>query len=63
MTMFDRQKLSISRRISIAPMMDWSDSPKTQWSINGLRAMKSACSSSVAVASACSVFDRTGATR
>jgi hypothetical protein len=44
-----RMKL-LDRRISVAPMMDWSDSRKLRCSVNKLRLAETACSSFVAAA-------------
>jgi len=41
---------NLDRRISIAPMMDWSDSRNPRWHLNNLLFAETACSSFVATA-------------
>jgi len=41
---------NLDRRVSVAPMMDWSDSCNPRWLLNDLRFAEVACSSFVAAA-------------
>lgn len=41
--MIDRQIEAISRSVSVAPMMDWTDDPKTALAIRELRGPKRPC--------------------